>query len=59
MNYIESMFNIWDECVNIYEEKNGNIVLTYEWQEQNDTMKRYFTSYEKAVDYLRKQGYSW
>lgn len=58
-NLIESMFSIMNECANIYQLENGNIMVTYEFQEDNETMKRDFTSYEKAVNYLWKNGYSW
>ena len=58
-NLIESMFLIMNECANIYEMENGKIVVTYEYCADNETMKRYFDSYDKAVEYLYKNGYTW
>lgn len=56
---IESMFSIMNECANIYETENGEIVVTYEYYTDNETMKRYFNNYDEAIEYLYKNGYTW
>lgn len=54
---IESMFDFFDDCVNLYETENGKIVLTYERAQDNETLKREFSCYESAVNYLYKKGF--
>lgn len=39
--------------------RSSNLIESIEHHEENEIMKRDFTSYEKAVDYLWKHGCSW